>query len=178
MRQTSKKLVGIALAMALAASVALFGAAPAGAASDRGTRQLEGIANFDADGFCDPVADGIDAEVFFPLVFDGEGMVGCWYLIPDDVKLVNTTDTGGLLIESGIDIFVGTLDGVPGRFTTTYIFRGKYGDFSDPFSEIFGFCQHKLVEGEGAFEGMQGIVHIRDDVTNFNFPWKAQLKQR
>lgn len=179
MRFTKRWLRG-PVAIAFAVTFMLFGVvAPSAADSDRATRQLSGVAHYDSDSFsdpgeCDSEADEIVADFYIALVFSGEGLVGCWYLIPESAR----TTPSGMLIEEGKDIFVGTLDGEAGRFETTYIFRGKYEDLNDPSTELFGFCQHKLVSGEGAFEGVRGMVHIRDDVVNFEFPWTAQLKQR
>ena len=87
---------------------------------------------------------------------------GCWYT---DVNTVKETP-GGVYLESGEEVFVGSLNGGPvGTFATTYKFEGKY----DPDSgvQLHGRCQHPIVEGSGTggFEGAKGRLDFKDIIT-------------
>jgi hypothetical protein len=60
---------------------------------------------------------------------------GCWY-----TKVITSKETpGGVYLESGEEVFVGSLDGGPvGTCATTYKFESKYDDGV----ELRGRCQH------------------------------------
>jgi hypothetical protein len=68
--------------------------------------------------------------------------VGCWYTDSIDPDSIHDNPSGTWR-ERGEEHFVGTLDGVPVTFSTTYHFTGKF----DSDGEIFGRCQHPLVGG-------------------------------
>jgi hypothetical protein len=132
-------------------------AAPANAAA---TNQISGTANF---GECPPPPDGFEDFVDYPpIVMDGEGSLdGCWYtnvLTPEPFA----TTPGGVYLESGEEVFVGSLNGVQGTFTTTYKFEAKLNLDGPVPIEIKGRCQHKIVSGTGGFAGASGRVDFKD----------------
>ena len=68
----------------------------------------------------------------------------------------------GVYLETGDEVFIGTLDGGPtGTFATTYMFEGKY-DASG--AEVHGRCQHPIADGSGTggFTGAKGRVDFKD----------------
>ena len=91
--------------------------APANAA----TNQISGVAVLDTTGACDPPPAGF---ADFTQVMTGS-LVGCWY-----TNIETTRDNGapsGVYIESGEEVFVGSLNGGPvGTFSTTYKFESKW----------------------------------------------------
>jgi hypothetical protein len=134
-------------------------AAPANAAN-----QISGTANFAGtdENFpaCDPPPDGFaDFTSYDPIRMKGS-LDGCWY-----TKILNFEQKpSGVYLESGEEVFVGSLNGGPqGIFTTTYKFEAKLTLDASP-SEIRGRCQHKIVAGSGTggFAGASGRVDFKD----------------
>jgi len=83
---------------------------------------------------------------------------GCLY-----TKVITSKETpGGVYLESGEEVFVGSLDGeIVGTFATTYKFESKW----DPNGvELHGRCEHPIVEGSGTggFEGAKGRLDFKD----------------
>src|SRR3954470_10173837 len=145
------KTIGLVAALVLGGSLA---AAPAIA----GTLQISGDAAYDTTGVC-PLVEGYDS--YPPLVVSGD-LDGCWYTHIEFVKVTNS----GVYLETGRELFVGSVDGGPlGTFTTTYRFEAKYAPDG---SEIIGRCQHPLVAGSGTggFLGARGHVDFKDIVEN------------
>jgi hypothetical protein len=71
-------------------------------------------------------------------------------------------------LESGEELFVGSLNGGPqGSFTTTYKFEAKLNPAS---LEIKGRCQHKIGadSGTGGFVGASGRVDFKDIIGSDN----------
>jgi hypothetical protein len=89
---------------------------------------------------------------------------GCWY-----TKILTAKQTpSGVYLESGEELFVGSLNGGPqGTFTTTYKFEAK---LNPDGSEIRGRCQHKIVadSGTGGFAGASGRVDFKDIIGSDN----------
>jgi hypothetical protein len=124
-------------------------AAPANAEAN----QISGTAFLDArgdEGAC-------PAEPFpyqdYPAIVMSGSLVGCWYtniLTPEDTS--SGVTPGGVYLESGEELFVGSLNALDGTFTTTYKFEAK---LNPDGSEIRGRCQHKIVadSGTGGFAG-------------------------
>jgi hypothetical protein len=82
---------------------------------------------------------------------------GCWY-----TNILTSKQTpSGVYLESGEELFVGSLNGAQGSFTTTYKFEAK---LTPTNVEIRGRCQHKIVAGSGTggFEGASGRVDFKD----------------
>jgi hypothetical protein len=72
---------------------------------------------------------------------------------------------GGVYLESGEEVVVGSLDGGPvGTFATTYKFEGKYNPDVASGVQQHGRCQHPIVEGRGTggFEGADGRLDFKD----------------
>ena len=86
---------------------------------------------------------------------------GCWYF-----KAITSKQTpSGVYLETGEEVFVGSLDGGPeGTFSTTYRFESKWDPDVSSGVEIHGRCQHPIVEGSGTggFEGATGRVDFKD----------------
>jgi hypothetical protein len=118
-------------------------AAPANAAN-----QISGTAQFIPSG---PPPAPCPGEPGYPdysaVVMSGptpeQGLNGCWY-----TKILTSKVTpSGVYLESGEELFVGSLNGGPqGSFTTTYKFEAKLNPAS---LEIKGRCQHKIVADSG-----------------------------
>jgi hypothetical protein len=77
--------------------------------------------------------------------------------------------------ETGTELFVAS-DGT-GTFETTYRFEAKCEDVDTLSGEIFGRCQHPIVEGSGTgiYEGVSGHLFFKDDVEAGNFPCRGHL---
>jgi hypothetical protein len=157
-------------------------AAPANAAN-----QISGTANFAAPGKCPPPPDGFADFVDYPPIdmnVDMNGSLdGCWYtniLTPVDGSGTPTFETtpGGVYLESGEELFVGSLNGGPlGTFRTTYKFEAKLNSAG---LEIKGRCQHKIVAGSGTggFLGASGRVDFKDiieDTTLIEYHYRGHI---
>ena len=85
----------------------------------------------------------------------------------------------GVYIESGEEVFVGSLDGgQDGTFSTTYKFESKWDPDVSTGSEVHGRCQHPIVEGSGTggFAGATGRVDFKDEVTTGQFFYRGHIK--
>jgi hypothetical protein len=71
---------------------------------------------------------------------------GCLY-----TKVITSKSTpGGVYLESGEGVFIGTLDGGPaGTFATTYKFESKWDPDVSSGVEVRGRCHHPIVKGSG-----------------------------
>jgi hypothetical protein len=183
--QITEKEIGIMkrrlalLTLTTLAAVAIIGVvstAPSPAFAG-GATQISGVASYADPGECvDPEGAG---ATYAPLDMTGDleagGLQGCLY------TFVDTTDSSpsGTYRETGTEIFVAKrADGtVAGTFATTYRFEGKY-EVADPATEIFGRCQHPIVEGSGTgiYEGVSGILLFKDDIEAGNFPYRGHLR--
>ena len=153
------------LAIVAFISVASTGPSPAFAG---GATQISGVAFFDeAEApVCAPVM-GYD----YALVMTKD-LEGCLYT---DVKTAESSPSGTYR-ETGTELFVDS-EGA-GTFETTYRFEAKYEDASTQTGEIFGRCQHPIVEGSGTgiFEGVSGRIDFKDDVEAGNFLYRGHLQ--
>ena len=143
----------ISFVLILLASLLLALPAPAHAAM----RQITGTAFFNPSpgAPCPEAPAGYDS--YPPLVVKGS-LEGCWYT---NVITARTTD-GGVYLETGTELFVGSLEGgAVGTFTTTYKFEAKLDATG---AEVRGRCQHPIVSGSGtgAFQGATGRVNFKD----------------
>lgn len=160
-------LIGLVTALAAVISVALTNPSPALA---QGTSQLSGIGFFAEPGECtDPEGEGSD----FALRMTGD-LEGCHYVFVEDA----VCSPSGTYREIGAEIFVGSYNGGLGTFRTTYQFTAKYEDCPNLIGEIFGRCQHPIIEntGTGVFEGVTGRLDFKDDVEEGNFPYRGHLR--
>lgn len=150
----------------------------AASASAQGNNRISGIGYFDDSGVCDDAvfdADGDSPD--FAVVLDGD-LVGCQYVFIDSWSCTPSH----VYHEGGTEMYV--LDGPygEGTFRTTYFFRSKYeGCTPEGFpdgAEIFGFCQHPIIDGSGTgdYDGVTGRLHFQDDVTNGTYPYTGNLK--
>ncbi len=147
----------------LAASLAAFPlTTPAHAAMD----QISGVGVL-AEGAQCGNPPGTFTE--FTMVMTGD-LEGCLYT---DIATTKTTPSG-VYLETGREIFVGTLNGEQGTFTTTYRFESKWAPDG---SEIHGRCQHPIVNGSGTgvFEGARGRINFKDNVETGEFIYKGHV---
>ena len=113
-----------------------------------------------------------------PLLLSGS-LQGCWYTKIDSFK----ETPSGVYLETGREVFVGSLNGAKsGVFTTTYKFEGKY----DPYVstgmgvEVRGRCQHPLVAGSGTggFAGATGRIDFKDIVADGSYIYRGHISTR
>jgi hypothetical protein len=151
--------------------LALILAAPAALAG--GATQISGVGVFDdppADGVCnDPEGVGDD----YALVLDGD-LEGCLYTFVGPA----VSSPSGTYRETGTELFVSSDPEEPGTFRTTYRFEAKYEDVDNLAGEIFGRCQHPIVEGSGTgdYEGVSGILLFKDEVESGTFLYRGHLR--
>jgi hypothetical protein len=147
--------------------LALILAAPAALAG--GATQISGVAFFDGADTCDSASVGAD----FALIMTGD-LDGCLYTFIE----TSESSPSGTYRETGTELFVASDSEGADTFTTTYRFEAKYEDVTDPATEIFGRCQHPIVEGSGTgiYQGVTGIVFFKDDVEAGNFPYRGHLR--
>ena len=130
-------------------------AAPVNAA----TNQLSGTGFFNpSKGHPCPV-DQPAYSSYDPIVMTGS-LDGCWYTHIETSK----TTPGGVYLETGHELFVGSLNGGPtGTFTTNYNFEAKLNAAG---KEVRGGCQHRIVATSGTvgLAGATGIVFFMDIV--------------
>ena len=151
------------------AAVALIGVvsrAPSPALAE-GATQISGVAVLDEADECDSGSVGAD----FALIMDGD-LEGCLYTFVESAE----SSPSGTYRETGTELFVAS-NGA-GTFATTYRFEAKYEDVANLSGEIFGRCQHPIVEGSGTgiFEGVTGRLDFKDDVEAGNFPYRGHLR--
>ena len=162
-------MIGRLTVLVAATFLALILAAPAALAG--GATQISGVAYYADDArvhvTCDdPRGEGAD---YVPLVMTGDLEEGCLYTFIE----TSVSSPSGTYRETGTELFVSS-DGAS-TFRTTYRFEGKY---EDPATEIFGRCQHPIVEGSGTgiYEGVSGILLFKDDIEAGNFPYRGHLR--
>ena len=125
-------------------------------ANATGTTQIGGDAVYDT-AVCNKPPEGFTS-------YDGlrltGSLEGCLYTGAVDSQL----GPSGVYIETGHEVFVGSLNGgKPGTFTTNYRFQGKY-EGPDFTVEIHGRCQHAIAADSGTegFEGATGRLDFKD----------------
>jgi hypothetical protein len=143
----------LVLVLVALASVLLGFPAPAHAAM----RQLTGTAYFSSSPDEPCPAPHAPYDSYPALVMEGS-LEGCWYTYVETAR----TTKGGVYLESGQELFVGSLNGGPvGTFTTTYKFEAKLDSAG---AEVRGRCQHPIVSGSGTggFTGATGRLDFKD----------------
>jgi hypothetical protein len=141
-------------------------------ANNNGAIQISGVGFYAAVGECDYVS-----EAAYAIRMTGD-FEGCLYAYIDEYDC----SPSGTYRESGREYFVGTYKGKHGTFWTTYKFEAKYegcrADGAPMGAEIFGRCQHPLVEGSGTgvFKGVTGQINFKDDIEAGNFPYRGHLR--
>jgi hypothetical protein len=161
------------LTLTTLAAVALIGVvwtAPSPALAE-GATQISGIGFFPDPGECDDPPEGVVSD--YAVVMTGD-LEGCLYT---DVKTAESSPSGTYR-ETGTELFVGSYSDGSGTFATTYRFEAKYEDVTDPATEIFGRCQHPIVEGSGTgiFEGVSGQLFFKDEVESGTFLYRGHLQ--
>jgi hypothetical protein len=134
--------------------------------------QLSGLGVFATDVECDSPSEGAT----FALTMTGD-LEGCFFIFVDESEC----SPSGTYREIGRELFVGTYNGESGSFWTTYKFEAKYEGCENGSYvgvEIFGRCQHPVVEGSGTgvFEGVTGRLDMKDDIEAANYPYRGHLK--
>jgi hypothetical protein len=161
-------LLKVALAMAvMVAAMVVVSTAPSPALAG-GATQISGIGVLDEGDTCDdPEGEGAD----FALIMTGD-LEGCLYTFVETAE----SSPSGTYRETGTELFVDS-EGA-GTFETTYRFEAKYEDVANLAGEIFGRCQHPIVEGSGTgiFEGVTGRLDFKDDVETGNFLYRGHLR--
>ena len=136
-----------------------------------GATQISGIGYYATTGECDYESRG----AAYAIKMTGD-LVGCLYAFIDDFEC----SPSGTYREEGREYFVGTYNGQPGTFWTTYKFEAKYEDCDGgPLgAEIFGRCQHPIVAGSGTgvFNGVSGQLNFKDDIEAGNFPYRGHFR--
>jgi hypothetical protein len=152
--------------LAIVAFISVASTAPFPALAG-GATQISGVGFFDEDDLCD--SRSVDAD--FALIMTGD-LEGCLYTFVETQERLPS----GTYRETGTELFVAS-DGVS-TFETTYRFEAKYEDVANLSGEIFGRCQHPIVEGSGTgiYEGVSGQLFFKDDVEAGNFPYRGHLR--
>src|SRR5918994_3116722 len=147
--------------------LALILAAPAALAE--GATQISGSAVLDEADECDSGSVGAD----YALIMTGD-LEGCLYTFVGPHK----SSPSGTYRETGTETFVGSYLGRSGTFETTYRFEAKYEDVANLIGEIFGRCQHPIVEGSGTgiFKGVRGRLDFKDEVESGTFFYRGHLR--
>ena len=162
---------GTVLALVVLIGAALLAPSPALAA---GATQIAGTGFLAGENVCvDPVVDSAGDSADFALILEGD-LDGCLYTFVDSADC----SPSGTYRELGEELFVGQYLGSDGTFATTYRFEAKYEDCATLGGEIFGRCQHPIVEGSGTgvFAGVLGRLDFKDDVAAGNFPYRGHLR--
>jgi hypothetical protein len=140
-------------------------------ANNSGATQISGVGFYATAGECDYISQG----AAYAIKMTGN-LQGCLYAFVDDFEC----SPSGTYREEGREYFVGSYNGEPGTFWTTYKFEARYeGCNGGPLgAEIFGRCQHPIVAGSGtgAFAGVTGQLNFKDDIEAGNFPYRGQLR--
>ena len=163
----------LALVAILFIGLMIAGSAPASARSN----QISGVAVFDISGTSctGPPADYSDFVSYPPLLMSGS-LEGCWYTKVDAVH--DNGAPSGVYVETGREVFVGSLDGGPvGVFTTTYQFESKWDPDVATGSELRGRCQHPIVPGSGidGFAGATGRLDFKDIVADGSYVYRGHI---
>ena len=160
-----KRMLLLATAALVAAAMMVAMSVPALA---EGATQISGVAVLDEADECDSGSVGAD----YALLMTGD-LEGCLYTFVDHETAQSSPS--GTYRETGTETFVAS-DGVS-MFETTYRFEAKYEDVDTLSGEIFGRCQHPIVEGSGTgiFQGVSGRLDFKDDVETGEFFYRGHL---
>jgi hypothetical protein len=157
----------------LVIGLTMAGAAPASA----GSKQISGVGVFDISGStCSAPPGGYADFVSYPPIVLSGSLQGCWYTKVDTVK--DNGAPSGVYLETGREVFVGSLNGGPvGVFTTTYKFESSWDPDVSTGSEVRGRCQHPIVAGSGTggFAGATGRVDFKDVVADGTYIYRGHI---
>ena len=155
--------------LAVVALIGVVSTAPSPALAG-GATQIAGVGFFDDTGECvDPEGESAN----FALIMTGD-LEGCLYTFVETAE----SSPSGTYRETGTELFVGSYSDGSGTFETTYRFEAKYEDVANLSGEIFGRCQHPIVEGSGTgvFEGVSGTLFFKDEVETGTFFYRGHLR--
>jgi len=166
--------LGVLAVLVIVLTIAV--SAPASARSN----QISGVGVFDVSGStCSGPPSGYADFVSYPPIVLSGSLQGCWYTKVDTFK--DNGAPSGVYLESGREVFVGSLNGGPeGVFTTTYKFESKWDPDVSTGSEVRGRCQHPLVAGSGTggFTGATGRVDFKDIVADGSYIYRGHISIR
>ncbi len=111
--------------------------------------QVAGLLTPDTAGVCTE-----DAASVATYTVTGD-LRGCWYI--DEWTIRNETPSGSIQA-SGTEMFSGWLGDRQGHFWTEYTFTYKVVDGV----ETHGRCHHPIVDGDGVFTGVKGVIQMHD----------------
>lgn len=150
--------------LAAAACVGPTTTVPTSASAQEVTR-ISGVGYFDEFDAGDSGSVGAD----YALIMTGD-LEGFLYVFVETAEYTPS----GTYMEKGTELFVGA----DGSFETAYRFEAKYEDPANLIGEIFGRCQHKIVEnsGTGVFDGVSGRIDFKDDIEAGDFPYRGSLQ--
>ncbi|MHC4405352.1 MAG: hypothetical protein ACYTG0_37375 [Planctomycetota bacterium] len=157
------------LAAVVTATAALVLAPVSSPASGEEATQISGIGFLNFGKPCYPKRVGADFAIH---MVEGD-LLGCHYVFVED----GVCSESGTYREWGTEMFVGWYNGGFGTFETTYLFTAKLED-CDLSAEIFGRCQHPIVEGSGTgvFDGVTGRIDIKDDIETGELFYRGHLQ--
>ncbi len=139
----SKPLARILAAMV----VATLAASPVAAGSQV---QVDGLLTPDANSVCTE-----DSASVATYTVTGD-LTGCWYI---DEWTIGSETPSGSIKASGTELFSGCYRATAcGHFWTTYTFTYKVVDGV----ETHGRCHHPIVDGDGWFAGVRGVLQMHD----------------
>lgn len=164
----------VSVLAAVVISSTVVGPAPLSATSN----QISGVGVFDTTGTnCPGPPDGYADFVSYPPILLTGSLEGCWYTKIDSVK--DNGAPSGVYLESGREVFVGSLDGGPsGLFVTTYKFESKWAPDVSTGTEVRGRCQHPIIvgSGTGGFDGATGRLDFKDIVANGSYLYRGHVR--
>jgi len=114
-----------------------------------GQTQVDGMLIPDTAGVC---VDEVVSVATYTVTGD---LSGCWYI---EEWTINGETPSGSLRASGTEVFIGWLGARYGSFRTNYTFTYKVVDGV----EVHGRCHHPIVDGDGGFEGVKGVIQMHD----------------
>ena len=163
----------ISVLAATSIATTTMAATPAAAAST----QIDGSAVFDMSGTtCTGPPEGFEDFISYPPLILSGSLEGCWY-----TKVDSVSDHGapsGIYLETGREVFVGSLDGRPmGMFATGYKFESQWDPDVATGTEVRGRCQHPIVTGSGTggFAGVTGRLDFKDIVIDGSYVYRGHL---
>ena len=143
--------------------------APASAAAT----QISGVGVYETAGECGPPPAGFDS---YPGLVVTGSLEGCVFTMALTFTLHEAPS--GIYLETGREMFVGSLNGGPvGSFETTYRFESKWDPDAATGVELKGRCQHPIVAGSGigGFAGATGRLDFKDQVDTGEYFYRGHI---
>ncbi|MGD9935577.1 MAG: hypothetical protein AB7T37_17915 [Dehalococcoidia bacterium] len=124
-------------------------------ASAKGPTHVSGFSIAPEPGACSAPPPGFEAFTDFTMQLHGD-LEGCWYTSISYSHM----QSNGRYNEFGREVFVGTVNGVPGSFSTVYWFNALYD--TQTGAELSGGCVHPIVRGYDGLAGVSGVILFSD----------------